>query len=128
MKKGVYLVLLVLVGSIQSFAQTIHDFKLLKGETEVEVVFNYENLRMMKENLTEEQYINNHIRDLEKKDQGSSTVWVKSWNRSKEELWNPKFLQLTNKYTDRKVKFTEKAPNSKYILLKFYANLIFYII
>ena len=116
MKKGIALLVLVLLGSLPSFAQTIKDFKLLKGQTEVEVVFNYENLRMMKDNLTEEQYVVNHSQNLEKKDEGSSAVWVRSWNRSKEDLWNPKFIQLANKYTDKKVKFKDKAPSSIYIL------------
>jgi len=117
MKKAFYIVLFVVLGTVQSFAQTIKDFKLLQGEKEVEVVFTYDNLRMMKENFTEEEYVQNHIKNLEKKDEGSGEFWVKSWERSKEEIWDPKFLLLANKYTDRKIKFTKNAPNSKYLLL-----------
>lgn len=117
MKKVFYIVLLVVLGTLSSFAQTIKDFKLLKGEKEVEVVFKYTNLRMMKENLTEAEYVQKHFKNLEKKDEGSGEIWIKSWERSKEDIWDPKFLLLTNKYVDRKVKFTKNAPNSTYILL-----------
>lgn len=117
MKKGVYLVLLVLVGSIQSFAQTIHDFKLLKGETEVEVVFTYDNLRLQKENYTEEEYIKVHMANLERKQTGLSTEWLPTWKQAKENIWESKFVSLANKHSKGKIKFVRNAVKTKYILV-----------
>jgi len=117
MKKGFFIMFVVVLGTLQSFGQTIKDFKLLKGEKEVEVVFIYDNLRLMKDNFTEEEYKKRHEEQLNKKNEGTGEIWIKSWERSKEEIWDLKFLMLTNKYTDNKIKFTKKAPESKYLLL-----------
>lgn len=117
MKNIFYIVLFVVLGTAQSFAQSIKDFKLLKGEKEVEVVFTYDNLRIQKDNFTEEEYKSKHKANLDKKTEGSGEIWVKSWERAKEDIWNPKFVVLTNKYIGNKVKFKQQAPDSKYILI-----------
>lgn len=116
MKNAFYILILIALGTAQSFAQSIKDFKLLKGENEVEVIFNYDNLRLQKENYTEEEYKVKHHANLDKKDEGSGDLWIKSWERSKEEIWDPKFLLLANKYTDKKVRFKKNATTTKYIL------------
>lgn len=116
MKNAFYILFLIALGTAQSFAQSIKDFKLLKGENEVEVIFNYDNLRLQKENYTEEEYKVKHHANLDKKDEGSGDLWIKSWERSKEEIWDPKFLLLANKYTDKKVRFKKNATTTKYIL------------
>lgn len=117
MKKAFYIVLFVVLGTVQSFAQTIKDFKLLQGEKEVEVVFTYDNLRIQKDNYTEEEYIERHRAELERKEKNSSAAWLKSWEQSKENGWVSKFLFTANKFSKYKVKFSTRAPQSKYILL-----------
>ncbi len=116
MKKGFYIALVLILGVMQSFAQTINDFKLLKGEQAVEVVFRYDQLRMMKEEYTEEEYKVVHMANLERKVPGSSEGWLKEWNKAKKELWEPRFISFANKYSKGKVKFSRYAPTSKYIM------------
>ncbi len=69
MKKIAVLALLML--SFAGFAQDMDvkkgDFKFLKGETELNLEFNYSNLKLLKENLTNEQYITERKADLNKK-------------------------------------------------------------
>ncbi|MDM1045652.1 hypothetical protein HX004_12815 [Myroides sp. 1354] len=117
MKNAFYILFLIALGTAQSFAQSIKNFNLLKGEKEVEVIFNYDNLRVQKENYTEEEYIKKHSANLEKKANGSSADWKVSWNQSKENAWPAKFLFEANMHSKYKVKFTRNAPKSKYVLL-----------
>lgn len=116
MKKGFYIALVLVLGTLQSFAQTIKDFKLLKGEQAVEVVFRYDQLRMMKEEYTEDEYQTVHMANLERKAPGSSEAWLIEWNKAKKELWEPRFISSANKHSKGKVKFSRYAPNSKYIM------------
>lgn len=117
MKNVLYIVWLVVLGTAQLAAQNNKDFKLLKGEKEVEVVFSYDNLRLQAENFTEEEYIQRREMEINKKNPGSAEEWKKTWEDSKETLWPAKFLNAATKYNKSKIRFTTHAPKSTYIIL-----------
>lgn len=77
------------------------DLKFLKGEETVNVIFDYSGMKLLKENYTEEQYIPKRLEELNKKVEGSGDIWKKQWERSKEELWNPKFITIFNKTLEK---------------------------
>lgn len=121
MKKIVGLVF-VLVSTL-AFAQktkiTSGDFKFLAGEKEVSVEFDYFNLKLMKENLTEEQYVIKRAADLNEKN-GVGDIWKKKWQGSKEMIWNPKFLELINVVSSKEktnISFREGITSAKYTLI-----------
>lgn len=122
MKKLV--VLAVLFMTSLSFAQKIEvvkgDFGFLKDQKEINVVFDYSKLTLMKEKKTEAEYIEERAKELNEKNKGVGDVWKKKWNSSKELSWNPKFLELINVVLskDKKdVSFQEDLKSAKYTLI-----------
>jgi hypothetical protein len=121
MKKIVFA--LFLVSSIMT-AQDMEvikgDFGFLKNEKEVNIEFDYSKLTLMKEKLTEEQYVANRSKELNEKTKNSGDVWKKKWASSKELIWNPKFLELMNviySKDSKDVNFQENLTASKYTLI-----------
>lgn len=116
------LLLVFLASTTVGFAQKIKNqkgnFKFLKGETEVEVQFDYSDLKLLKENLTEEEYIANRKKDLNDKEAGNGDVWEKKWRSSKEAIWQPKFIELLLKTATKKtgIRFKEESPESRYLM------------
>ncbi|WP_321539387.1 hypothetical protein [Flavobacterium piscinae] len=72
------------------------DFGALKGQTEVNVEFDFSKLTLMKEEKTEAQYVEERAKELNEKNKGVGDVWKKKWESSKELIWKPKFLELIN--------------------------------
>lgn len=95
------------------------NFKFLAGVKEVNVEFDYSNLKLLKENLTEEEYVTKRAAELnEKKNAGD--IWKKKWQGSKEMIWNPKFLELMNIVTSKEkmnTSFQEGLSSAQYTLI-----------
>ena len=94
-------------------------FDFIAGQKEINVEFNYDNMKVMKENFTNEEYITKRSADLEEKARGKGKTWEKAWNSSRELIWNPKFLELMNKYLgkDKDMYFAEDLADTKYTLI-----------
>lgn len=109
--------MLVLVVSAAAMAQKIKiqsgDLKFLKGVETVNVVFDYSDMKLLKENYTEAEYIPKRMEELNKKTAGSGDIWKKQWERSKEELWNPKFIVIFNKVLSKENINTTLKENTK---------------
>ncbi|MBP9794369.1 MAG: hypothetical protein KBC56_10280 [Flavobacterium sp.] len=96
------------------------NFTALKGQSEVNVVFDYSHFKLMKENLTEAQYIQNRVKELNEKTKGNGEIWKKKWEGAKEMFWTPKFLEIANvvaKKTKTNLSFQEGLASAKYTLL-----------
>ncbi len=121
MKKFFTLILAITCTSI--YAQKIKieqgDFDFIAGQKEVNVEFDYSGMKLMKENFTNEEYVAKRSGDLEKKARGKGKTWEKAWNSSRELIWNPKFLELMNKYLgkDKDMYFAEDLSDTKYTLI-----------
>lgn len=122
MKKTI-LVALLLVSSI-TFAQKLKvksgDFKILKGQKEVNVEFDYSNLKLMKDNITEDKYVTDRVAELNAKNKGNGDIWKKKWESSKELIWSPKFLELMNVImtkSKKDISFQEGKKEAKYTLV-----------
>ncbi|WP_347051575.1 hypothetical protein [Flavobacterium olei] len=72
------------------------NFDFLKDQKEVNVVFDYSNFTMMKENKPEAQYVAEHKADLDQKAKGNGNIWEKKWIGAKDQIWTPKFLEIAN--------------------------------
>lgn len=103
----------------QKFQNETGNIAVLKGETQVNVEFNYTNLRLMKDNLTEEEYIAERIEYLNKKNQGEGDIWLTGWKVAKESIWQPNFLKLLTRTItkDKGISFNLNSDNAKYTLL-----------
>jgi hypothetical protein len=95
------------------------DFKFLSGQKELNVEFNYNNLKINKENLTNDQYIAERVADLNNKSKGSGDAWKKRWDSAREMIWNPKFIELLSKYygNEKDVTIQEGLTSAKYTLM-----------
>lgn len=117
-------VLLLLMISSSAMAQKIKfksgDLKFLKGETELNVEFDYSELKLLKENYTEEEYVQKRSKDLNDKTRGNGDLWKKKWEGSKETIWNVKFLEIMNTVLRKEKKdvlVQENLANAKYTLI-----------
>ncbi|MFS4493088.1 hypothetical protein [Maribacter sp. 2308TA10-17] len=121
MKNFITLVLVFAFTSIYSQKIKVEQgsFDFIVGQKEVNVIFDYDNMKLMKENFTNEEYITKRSADLEEKARGKGKTWEKAWNSSRELIWNPKFLELINKYLgkDKDMYFAEDLQDTKYTLI-----------
>jgi uncharacterized membrane protein YciS (DUF1049 family) len=96
------------------------DFGFLKDQKEVNVEFNYSDLKLMKENLTDDQYVAERSKELNDKSQGTGDNWKKKWYTSRELSFEPKFLELMSViYAKAKkdVTFNKDLAQAKYTLI-----------
>lgn len=122
MKKVVVLALLITTSIVSAQKMEIikGDFGFLNNQKVVNVEFDYSNLKLMKENKTEAQYISDRVADLNEKNKGVGDVWKKKWEGTKIAIWNPKFLELVNIVLVKKKKelsFQEDLKSAKYTLI-----------
>lgn len=109
--------------SISGFSQKIvnqnGDFKFLKGASKVEVQFDYSNLKFLKVNFTEEEYIADRKKQLNEKEKGVGDNWEVKWRESRLGMWQPMFLKLLSSTTTNKtkIKFVTNDSTSDYVML-----------
>ncbi|MFL9843494.1 hypothetical protein [Flavobacterium rhizosphaerae] len=121
MKKILLLAFLVVSGAAmaQKMKVTKGDFKFLSGVKEINVEFNYADLKLMKDNLTNDEYVANRSKELNEKNKGVGDRWKKKWEDSPEDIWNPKFMELLNKYygNPKNVEIQQGLTSAKYTLV-----------
>lgn len=112
-----FFVFLTTIVQAQKLKNEVGNLNFLKGTTQMNVVFNYDNLKMMKENFTESEYIEAHKKNLNEKESGTGDFWVDQWKSAKKLLWEPKFITLLNKYSGNKIKYSLDNKNAKYTMI-----------
>lgn len=95
------------------------DFAFLSGQKEINVEFDYSKLKLLKEDKTEAQYIDERAAELNKKDKGNGETWKKKWAEAKEGIWAPKFLELVNLVLSKEKKDVtfKQGSSAKYTLI-----------
>lgn len=121
MKKHFIAIILLISACVnaQGVKEVKGSFASLKDQSSVNVEFDYSNLKLLKENYTEAEYIKNRSEELNKKTPGVGDSWIKKWNASKELIWNPKFLELVNVVLVKEKKnivFKEDNKSAKYTI------------
>jgi hypothetical protein len=111
--------LFVTMLSAQKLKITEGDFDFLKGQNEVNVEFVYDNMKLLKDNLTNDEYVENHAAKLEEDTRGKGKSWEKSWYASRELIYAPKFLELMNRYfhKDQGIYFDQDLTDAQYTLI-----------
>ncbi|REH01596.1 hypothetical protein [Flavobacterium aquicola] len=121
MKKIVFALLFVSsIMTAQDMNVVKGDFGFLKDQKEVNVEFDYSKLTLLKEKLTEEKYVANRTKELNEKSKSTGDIWKKKWVASKDQIWNPKFLELINVIYNKEnkdVTFQEGLTAAKYTLI-----------
>jgi len=74
----------------------------LKGETQVNVEYGYEGMRVSKFEH-EQDYIDKKVAEFNNKEAGKGELWRQGWVADRAERYQPKFEELLNRYlADRK--------------------------
>ncbi len=121
MKK--HLTLLCILFSVLTYAQKLKlvkgDFDFLKGQKEVNVEFVYDNMKLLKKNLTNDEYVKEHSAELEEKTKGTGKSWEKNWVAARELIYAPKFLELMNRsfQDDHGIFFDQGLTDATYTLI-----------
>lgn len=121
MKKNLTLLLVLFTAVMYSqkikLKQGSLDF--VKGQKEINVEFVYDNMKLLKKNLTNDEYVKEHSAELEEKTKGKGKSWEKSWYASRELIFAPKFLELMNRYfyEDHGIYFGEGLTDANYTLI-----------
>ena len=68
---------------------------LLKGQTEINTEFTYDNLKVGKYDK-EEDYIRDKTAEYNKKEPGRGDNWARAWKDDREARYEPKFMELFN--------------------------------
>lgn len=80
----------------QKIKLTNGSLSALVGVKEVGVIFSYENMRVGK--MTESEYLADRSAKYNEKEPGKGDQWKKSWVNDREARFEPKFIELLNKY------------------------------
>jgi len=103
----------------QKLKVTEGKFDFFEGQKEINVEFDYDNMKLFKKDLTNEEYMKERSADLEEKGRGKGKAWEKKWMASRELIYQPKFLELMNRRLeeDHGIYFSEGATDAKYTLI-----------
>lgn len=121
MKKIMLIALLLVTGltMAQKMKVVSGDYKFLNGQKELNIAFDYSEVKLMKENFSNAEYVAERVADLNKKSKGNGDIWKKRWDSAPEQIWNLKFLELFSKYygNEKDVTIQEGLTSAKYTLL-----------
>ncbi len=103
MKKWIFSLFLLGAVTITSVVQaqkirlTDGDLGVLANEKQLNVEFEYKDMRVGK--MTETEYVNKKRDEYNKKEAGKGDTWVKAWQDDRETRFEPKFLQAFNQFS-----------------------------
>lgn len=104
MKKLIMSVALIGISAFTMQAQKIKktegSLDPLQGVESLIIKFNYSDMEVGK-NLTEEEYIERKVEEYNKKEAGTGDKWKESWVNDRDTRFEPKFIELFNKNTEK---------------------------
>lgn len=109
---------IAMIANGQNFKLASGSLAALKDQTEVNVELNFDNVLMMKENITEAQYLENRKNDLlanPKRGEAGWKKWSGEWEKYKKEEYIQYFLKGLNK-SYKKIKF-DTGNSAKYTIV-----------
>lgn len=119
MKKLGLLLLMTAVFTISGTAQKSAkkgDFTFLKGQKSLNVEYDYSNMKVGK-NLTEEKYVNDKVKEYNKKESGKGDKFKEGWEGSRAKRYEPKFETLINKSLAKSNMKVAQGADAKYTLV-----------
>jgi len=93
------------------------DVKILKGQTTINLQYDYANMAVGKYE-SEQEYVENRKADMNKKKPGTGDQWAESWTNDRQARFHPMFEKNFNaKLADVGVVAREGATDAKYTLI-----------
>ncbi len=106
---------------ITAYAQKVEiasgEIKPVLAEKEINIQYDYSNMKIGKEGMTEESYVNKKVTEKNKEEAGTGDKWQSNWYGSRKEKYQPKFEELLNKELEKKSVKYGNYPNAKYTLI-----------
>ncbi|MCK9422835.1 MAG: hypothetical protein M0Q38_09565 [Bacteroidales bacterium] len=119
-KAGILLLMgIFMLTTINIFAQKLKsgDVKMLKGQTVLNLQYDYSNIAVGKYKV-EKEYVANRTEDMNKKKPGSGDQWAEAWVNDRKARFQPMFETNFNaKLSDFGVIAKEGATDAKYTLI-----------
>lgn len=88
------LMFITTLGFAQKMKVVSGDFSFLKGQETIITKLDFGEVRFYNENLTEQEYIDKRVGEIEEKDPGESANWLKDWESFKSERFLEKFTSV----------------------------------
>ncbi len=70
------------------------DFDFLRGQETVAVKFDFNDVTFYNEQLSEQEYIDRRIKEIEEKEPGESANWLKDWKNFRDNRFLEKFVNI----------------------------------
>lgn len=87
------------------------NLSFLKGQTEINVEFDFSNTTFYNEKMSEQDYINKRVKEIgDDKGKAEADKWLEDWNSSKEDSFTEKFISSFNKNGDIQASEDDSAP------------------
>ncbi len=119
MKRKTTLSLVALFLALVSCSQKIKvqsgSFDFLKGQKEINVIFDYTGVTFYSKNLTEEEYISKRSDEI--KDKNPEEDWAKTWQEYKDTKFPNKFFASANKNINKNTLVFSKDKITPYTLI-----------
>ncbi|MFN3405218.1 MAG: hypothetical protein ACK40G_14055 [Cytophagaceae bacterium] len=119
--KNLLVVMLLMVFATTVNAQKIkqesgnQDF--LKGQSEINIVYVYDGMKIGRKGKPESEYTAEKVADHNKKEPGKGDKWLENWKGARTQRYEPKFEELINDVLSKKnVKFSQNSK-AKYTLI-----------
>lgn len=90
----------------QKLALIAGDPGLLKSEKTVSIEFTYDHMRVGK--YGEEDFIKKKVTEMNQKEPGKGDAWAEHWVAERKESYEPKFKQVFEKYSEKKIDSASK--------------------
>lgn len=102
MKKVIVALILLCSFTTLSFSQSIvltsGKIDFIKERPKLQFTFSYDEMLVGK--MTESDYVDKKVNDYNKKEEGKGDLWKQRWVEDRAERFEPKFLELFNKYIE----------------------------
>lgn len=97
----------------QSIVMTSGSIDFVKGQTVLQFTFSYNEMLVGK--LTESEYVNKKVSAYNEKEAGKGDEWSQIWINDRKERFEPKFLELFDKYMGE-VGVVSGTENANYLI------------
>jgi hypothetical protein len=93
------------------------DMKVLKGQSEVILKYDYSNMGVGKYKNADE-YTSEKVAEMNKKKEGSGDAWLEKWNSDRTERFEPSFRKdFNNEVESFSLSGKDDSPNAKYTFI-----------
>ncbi|GGD80970.1 hypothetical protein [Planktosalinus lacus] len=95
------------------------DFDFITERDTINLIFEYESLKLLADSIPEQQFIENRIKSLQKRNHEDAHTWEGEWQVAKQRLWPENFIRNLNRVVSKKnrLHFEQGLTSANYTLL-----------